>query len=210
MHVPRSDRVQARRRLVQKHDHRIAQQGASQTHPLPEALREAPAQVTRSRRHIDGLEDTGNPRAGRRQAVETGKQLQVLVDGESKVQAGVLRHDGDELPDLGAGGRREGYSRNHRRPGGWSDEGPQRPHRCRLPGPIGTQEPEHLAAGDLEGDVLERDALAKTLREVAHHKSRDCPVRQLLLLRHGRCGVPCHAYSDDIAELTARSLTSHI
>jgi len=189
MHVPRSDRVQARRRLVQKHDHRIAQQGASQTHPLPEALREAPAQVTRSRRHIDGLEDTGNPRAGRRQAVETGKQLQVLVDGESKVQAGVLRHDGDELPDLGAGGRREGYSRNHRRPGGWSDEGPQRPHRCRLPGPIGTQEPEHLAARDLEGDILERNAVAEALRQVADHQNWGRATGQPLLPNGGRCVV---------------------
>ena len=138
-----------------------------------------------------GFEGSGDPRAGRRQAVEAGEELQVLLDGEPDVQAGVLRHDGDELPDLGAGGRREGYSRNHRRPRGRSDEGPQRPHRCRLPGPVGSQEPEHLAVGDLEGDVLERAAVAETLGQVAHHQGRGRLVLQLLL-RHGRCDLCCH------------------
>jgi hypothetical protein len=48
----------------------------------------------------------------------------------------------------------------------------QSPNRGRLPRPVGSEKPEHVARRDSEGHVLEGRALAETLGEAVDPKGR--------------------------------------
>jgi hypothetical protein len=54
---------------------------------------------------------------------------------------------------------------------------PKGPDRGRLPRPVRTEEAEHLPVADLEGNVVEGDAVAEALAEVVDDE--------------GRCGHRC-------------------
>ena len=81
-----------------------------------------------------------------------------LLGGHAPAGAGILQHDPVE---------------HHPPPVEW-DQPRQRPQQCRLSGPVGTEEPDHLAREDGELDVELKSAesqLDVSLEAPAHGRS---------------------------------------
>ena len=86
MHVAGSHRIETRRRLVEEHDRRVAQQRSGQSHPLTEPLGETAAEISRTIAEVDGVKGVFDARPGLMQTVETGEVLQVLGHGQAQVE----------------------------------------------------------------------------------------------------------------------------
>ena len=108
------------------------------------------------------------PESGR--LVETGEEFEVLAHAEPQIETRRLRHDRDPLADLDAIFGRERDAGDDRRSGGRRDQRAERSHGCRLAGTVRTEEAEHLAVVELEGDVLERHPFAEPLAQPVYGK----------------------------------------
>ena len=86
VHLACGHRVETRRRFVEEHDCRVAQQRSCQPHPLAEPLGETAAEIARPSAEVDGVEGVSDPCAGLVQTVEIGEVLQVLGHGQTQVE----------------------------------------------------------------------------------------------------------------------------
>ena len=191
VYLPGGHGVETRCGFVEEHDGGVAQQGTSQSDPLAETLGETAAEIPGAVTEVDGLERVGDPGLGVVQAVEAGEVLQVLGHGEAQVQPGRLGHDRDAPADLDPVLRIEGDPRHGRRARGRGEQCAEGADRCRLARAIGAEEPEHLAAEHLEGDLGEGGPPAEALGERVHGEDGfTVPLRQWARLAQGcRAGL---------------------
>ena len=99
--------------------------------------------------------------------VEVGETFEVLDDAQAQVQAWRLGHDRDPSADLHAVRRRERDTRDRGRARGWCNEGAERPNGGRLPSAVGAEKTEYLTPTNIEGDIVECDAVAESLRQMS-------------------------------------------
>ena len=170
VHLARGDRVEAGRRLVEEEHLGIAEQRPRQGHPLPQALRERAARIPRPVAQVDRRESAVDAIARSCDLIQLGEALEVLPDAQGEVEAGRLGHDRDPAPDLDPRLRRERQSSDPRRPRGRRDQRTERAHDGRLAGAVGAEESEDLAPPDLEGHIVEGDAVAEPLRQMFHRQ----------------------------------------
>ena len=161
-------------RLVEEDDRRIAEQRACERDALAEPLREAAAEIVRPAGEVDRRQRLPDPGLRLRELVQPGEELEVLGHGETQVEAGVLGHHRDPLANLDAVCRVERQTRHAGRAGGGGDQGGEHAHGGRLAGAVRAEEAEHLAGGDAEGDVIDRDAAPRTASSGAR---RPAPAR---------------------------------
>ena len=146
------------------------------------SLSRARARATRWRRPFDRVPQGSRARSVRLTAsraasircarvghlVQVGEALEVLEDAQPQVQTRRLGHDRDPAPDLDAVLGRERDPGDSRRAGRRFDAA------CRASGPwwscrrrSGPRNPKTSPRADLERHVVEREALAEGLRQVA-------------------------------------------
>ncbi len=176
------DGVEAGRRLVEEQHLRVAEERSRQGDPLAEALGQRAATVRRPVREVHRGEGPRDPLHRVVHLVEIGEALQVLLDAEARIQARRLGHDGDPPADLDAVRGREGEAADRGGPRARREERGERPDRGGLPRAVGPEEPEDLAALDLERHVLEGHAVAESLAQPdggqrGRGPSRPRPVR---------------------------------
>ena len=106
--------------------------------------------------------------------VQSGEELEVLGDGETQVEAGILGHHRDPLADLDAVRRVERQPRDAGGTGGRGDQRGEHADGCRLAGAVRAEEAEHLTGADAEGDIIDRDAAHRTASSSAR---RPAPAR---------------------------------
>jgi len=97
--LSRGHRVQPGGGLVQKQHRRIVQQRPGQRDALPQTLGQRPAQVAGPRRQVHRRQRLADLLARVAQLVQARKALQVLGDGQPRIQPRRLGHDRDPLPD---------------------------------------------------------------------------------------------------------------
>ena len=115
------------------------------------------------------------PRDARRrvaQAVQPGEELEVLGHRQAEVEAGALGHHRDPLSDLGSVAGLERNAGHLHRPRRRCDDRGQHPYGGRLAGAVGTEEAEHLARADAEGDIVDRDPVAEPFRQMLGQHDR--------------------------------------
>ena len=98
---------------------------------------------------------------------EAPDELEVLAAGEVLVDRGVLARQ----PDAGAYRVRFAHDVEAEHFGATRvgvDDRRERPHRGRLAGAVGPEEPEHRAGRDVEVDTVEGDHVAEALLEPLH------------------------------------------
>jgi hypothetical protein len=108
---------------------------------------------------------------------------EVLEDRDLGVERVLLRDHAEPRPDGGAVGRRVEPEHPELALGDRRDAG-HHAHRRRLPGAVGTEEPEALPLGHLEVDGVDRGELAEALGEAAGLE-HDRPVVGRERHRHG-------------------------
>jgi hypothetical protein len=87
VHLACGDRIETRRRLVEEHDLRVAQQHSRQSHPLFQSLRQSSAQISGPIAEVDGVKGVSDPRPCPMQSVEAGEVLEVLGHGQPQIEA---------------------------------------------------------------------------------------------------------------------------
>ena len=88
VHFACGHRIEARRRFVQEHDLRVAEHRPRKPDALAQPFRQAPAQVLRSIREVDGAERIAEcVDRDCRMPVQAGEELEILGDAETRVQA---------------------------------------------------------------------------------------------------------------------------
>ena len=172
VHLARCDRIEPGGRLVEEDDRRIVEQRARERDALAEALREAAAGIVGPAGEVDRRQRLPDPRLRLCELVQSGEELEVLGDGETQVEAGVLGHHRDSLADLDAVRRVERQPRDTGRARGGGDQGGEHAHGRRLAGAVRAEEAEHLAGADAEGDVVDREPLTEPLRQVLDDERR--------------------------------------
>src|SRR5689334_13244130 len=101
-----------------------------------------------------------------REIIDATVEPDVLADGEILVERELLTHVADAALDplaLGVDIVAGDARRSRRR----REEAGEYPDRGRLAGAVGAKEAEHLAGGDVEGDVIDGGEVAKATRELA-------------------------------------------
>ena len=182
VHLPARHRVEPGGGLVEEEDRRIAEEHAGQPDPLAQALREAAAEIVGAVSEVDRVEGVPDPLLRVAQAVEAGEVLEILGHGQPQVEAGVLRHDGDASANLHTPLRFERHACDHRAARRRRDQGREHAHRRGLAGAVRTEEAEHLARGDGERDVVDREPAAEPLRQVLDHQRRPFRTAPLAVL----------------------------
>ena len=162
--------VEPGRRLVEEEDLRLAEQGAGERGPLAEPLGQAPGERAATVREPDDLEHLGDATlaSGRRETLEPCEEGEVVLDRQSQVQPGVLRHHRDPAPDLDCMCGVEWHpgdlcSARRRR-----EKRREHPHRGCLPGAVRAEEAEHLPPVDVECQAVDSDEVAEALRQLTH------------------------------------------
>jgi hypothetical protein len=154
--------IEADRRLIQKDDVRLVHQRSHDHEPLLLAARELRygrflflGQTQPFQQLVRALsgDSSGNSEVRR-------VELEILEDIEAEISVGALGDHTDALPDLHRFGGNVG-SRNDRTARRRSNSCRQNPDRCRLPGAVGTEEPEELARLDVQVERVERDYIVR-------------------------------------------------
>ena len=177
-------RVEGRGRLVEEHDRWIVQQGASDGELLPHALAEGarhlvPAlpQAEQAQVPLDALGALPGI-----EAVEAAEEVQIGVGRQLVVQPRRLGQDPHSGPNvIGLCGDVEAIDR--RAALGRSDERGEQADSRRLAGAVGTEQPEHFTAADLEVDAADRPAVAELPAEPGGTQGDRALIRRR---RHGR------------------------
>ena len=150
------DGIDAGRRLVEQDHIRLVHQGAGESELLLHAAGQPIGQARSKLGELRDLEQPLAPRGVVDNAVDLGEERDVLVDAEIAVQAEALR----QVADLGC----DRAVLLHRIVAGHADgaavgmqQAAQQPDARRLAGAVRADEPEHLAAGDLERQVVHGD-----------------------------------------------------
>jgi hypothetical protein len=136
------------------------------------SLRRARASPTRPQRLLDPRTRVGEP-------VQSGEELEVLGDAQAEVEAGVLGHDRDALPDLEPVRAADGEAGDLGRAGARSDQRAERADHGGLAGPVRPEEAEDLPALDRERHVREGEAVAEPLGQAVdddRRRARGSPV----------------------------------
>ncbi len=151
------DRVQARRRLVEDQDRRVVQQRLGQADPLAEPPRELPDDPVLDLLQPAPGDDLGHraPHVRPRHVLEPGPEPQELPHPHLGVERDALRQVAELAPHLQRLVEHV-VSRQGRPAARRGQERREHPHRRRLPGPVGAQEPDDLAAAHREAHVVDR------------------------------------------------------
>ena len=162
------DRIDASRRLVEKHDPRLVQDGAAEREPLTPASGKIARLRVFAARKPRHLEDERSPLRDSvvAQSVDRAEESDVLIDGQRLVQRELLRHvpdaplhffrvaaDVDPIDRGGARGRLQ-------QPAHHADGG-------RLAGAVRAEKAEDLPALDREADAIDGDEAAELPRQIA-------------------------------------------
>ena len=189
-HLPRAppgSRVEARRRLVEEEQFRVADQRKAHVEPALLPAGQPGHAVVGLLREPDQLDRLVHPA---RRVVVAGEELDRLAHSELRVHAAVLEHDPDPLAPLLAGIRRVDAEHRHL-PGAALAVALENLDGRRLACAVRTQEGEDLAAGDLEIDAPDRLEVAIGLAQAAdadywwRHRvdCMDAPERARLVCR---------------------------
>jgi hypothetical protein len=100
--------------------------------------------------------------------VQPPDHLQVLPAGQVRVHRRVLAGQPDQPPD-GRALRHHIQPRDPGPPAIGGKQGRQDPHRGRLPGPVGTEHPQHRPGWLLQVNAIERADRPETLRQALGH-----------------------------------------
>jgi hypothetical protein len=141
----------------------------------PRDLQSSPHPAGERRDRADHGQHLLHPRRDQRalDAVELSVQAQVLGRAQVSVEGRVLEDEADVAADVVAlGGDVE--AGDARAPAGGTREGAEDVDRGGLPGTVGAEEAEHLAAADLEAHAPHRRDVAERLAQVG---DGDCGVR---------------------------------
>src|SRR3989454_4295139 len=165
--------VESEGRLVEEDDWGVVQQPArnleSALHPSGEGLDEGILPVL----EVDEGEELLNPLHADqlRHPIQPCVQLEVLSGGERRVDRRLLENDPTGCADLGwLSGHVESIDK--RSPLGDRPDGDEHRDRRRLPRSVRPEQSEYLPLVDFEVDVVDRDEIAKALRETScldHH-----------------------------------------
>ena len=148
--------IETRRRLVEEEHPRCVHERARDHHSLRLPAGEEIRLVPRAVEQAELLEQlVGALNAlSRRHAVVGGMEDEVVPDRDRAVEIAPLRDDGDllsradRIPD-------DVHPTHQRLATGWPDAGRQHPDRRGLPRSVWTEQPEHLAGRDGEGDAVD-------------------------------------------------------
>ena len=149
--------------LVEDQEVRFVDEGDSELHPLLVTQRERLDRVLRPLGDTQPLHPAlrCRVRLPLGDAVQLGHVDQLIAHPHLRVQPPLLRHVADPPPLL----RRDRTAAPENLTGIGGEDAEDDPHRRRLAGPVGTDEAEHLAGPDREGDVLQRGLLAIALAQ---------------------------------------------
>ena len=148
-------RIEARGRLVEQQDLRVVDEGVGQAEPLLHAARQRLDVVRRACRPRS-TSSSRSPiirrRAGGRQAVAAGEEVEVLPDLHVVVDTEDVGHEAEDATDLvGVPGDRPAVDLGVA--GRRLEQGRQHPQRRRLAGAVRADEAEDLARLDREVDA---------------------------------------------------------
>src|SRR5262249_36468959 len=149
--------VDARRRLVEHDERRARQQRVRDGELLPHPAGEGACRPIAERGECRALEQLPRARGELRlrQAVESGREAQVLEHRELAVEAEALRHVADAGLQLGhVGGEIVAEDAGLTRP--YLEKTRDRAEERRLPGPVWPDDAEDLALVDREVDAPQR------------------------------------------------------
>src|SRR5262245_3316554 len=144
-------RVDPGGRLVEQEPPWLVNQAASQVEAALHAAGVGMDAVAASGCEADLLEQAVDPPPthGRRHAVERPEEVEVLLGGEHRVEADLLRRQADAPSDLGRLVNRACAEHQHVAARGRQQGGEHR-QRGRLPGAVGAEQAERLAGRNLE------------------------------------------------------------
>ncbi|HEY8867760.1 MAG TPA: hypothetical protein VIM30_00050 [Candidatus Limnocylindrales bacterium] len=165
--IARGDRVKPGCRLVEEQHLRVAEQRPRQRDALAETLGQGAAGIAGPVGQVDGTQGKLDATARVGDFVQVGETLEVLDHAQAEIEARRLGHDRDPPADFHAVVGRERDSGDCGRARGRCHEGAECPHRRRLASAIGAEKPEDLTMSYLKGHIVERDAVAESLRQVA-------------------------------------------
>ena len=166
-------RVETGGRLVEEQQLGVVDQRAGDRHPPLHPARQRVDLARGPFRELHEVEQLGRAALalGPREVEVAAVDDQVLGDGQLVVELVGLRHDAEAGPDLAA--VRGGLEAEHpQRPGGRRRRAADHPHRRGLAGPVRPEEPERLAAVDLDVDAVDRREVAEPLDELARLDQR--------------------------------------
>ena len=129
---------------------------------------------------LEHLVDAAAPDGGS-ESVQCCEELEVLLPGERRIEADLLRRQPDASPHLGRVADRARAEYQHvaaRR----QQQGGEHGERRRLARAVGAEEAERLAGGDLQGDPADRLEAPEAAGEINELDA--------ILGGHGRIGVP--------------------
>jgi len=155
-HLAGGGGVQARGGLVQEEDLGVVQQGAGQGHPLALAGGEAVDPDVGQFGHGELLEDLGRPVLGlvAGHPPDAGGEDEVLPGGQAIVQAGVLgEHTGPSAHGVTVDRGIQAQDRGPPRVGG--QHSVEEADGRGLARPVGPEQRQDLARGDIEGQVVD-------------------------------------------------------
>ena len=167
--LPARQRIDPAGRFVEEEDRRLVENRTPEREPLPPAAGEIAGQrgfAALEAGHLDDeLPARLDPVAG--QAVNASPEPDVLVDGQQLVEREPLRHVADPLFDaLGVG--RDIDAADERGARGGPQQAAQHPDRGGLARAIAAEEPEDLAARDVERQVVDGDELSESPAQSTH------------------------------------------
>src|SRR5919107_5376157 len=149
--------VHTRRRLVQKEDFGVVNEGPREEHPPLHAARERVGALIALVREPETLQELLRPLAGLllRHPVVAGVEDKGLLHGQEPVQVDLLGGDPDDpprLPELAVGVPAEDLNRA----GVGPDEADHAVDKGGLAGAVGPEQAEELAGPHLQRDAIER------------------------------------------------------
>ncbi len=157
-------RVDAVGRLVEEEHSRRVDQGAGQAELLLHAAREVSGEPLLERLHVGESQQLVDLLFAPLpcHAIDVGVEVQVLLHAEIGVEAEALAHVADLLLDrFGLAHRVQ--AEHAGAPAGRRHDPGEHPQGGGLAGPVGSDQDEDLAFGDLQGEVGHRDRLAEPL-----------------------------------------------
>src|SRR6187401_2987744 len=158
-------RVDGRRRLVEDEDLRILDEGIGDAEPLEHAPRVGIGGMVGRVRQAHLLEELDDPRRRLRrvEAVQARRVVEVLAAGEPAVKSDAVRQVADPTLHLERVARRV-EADDARLAVARLREAQEHEDRRRLARPVRPEESVDLARADAEGQVVDRDEIAVSLR----------------------------------------------